>query len=122
LVWKSYWWIRTAIWISTLLPTIDPQWLSGRARLAWATSEPGVDSQSSRQAVRLADEYPEVYAAVGVHPNEASGWDKTAFEQLKELAGHPRWWRSEIGLDFYRERTARSTAAPRIPAAARAGW
>jgi len=66
---------------------------------------PGVDLESSRQAVRLADEYPEVYAAVGVHPNEAAGWDKAAYLQLKELAVHPKVVAvGEIGLDFYRER------------------
>jgi TatD DNase family protein len=66
---------------------------------------PGVDLDSSRQAVRLAGEFQEVYAAVGVHPNEAPRWDKAAYAQLKELAGHPKVVAiGEIGLDFYRER------------------
>jgi len=66
---------------------------------------PGVDLDTSRQAVRLAEEYPEVYAAVGVHPNEAAGWDDAAYVQLKELAAHPKVVAvGEIGLDFYRER------------------
>jgi TatD DNase family protein len=61
--------------------------------------------------VRLADEYPEVYAAVGVHPNEATGWDKAAYTQLKELAAHPKVVAvGEIGLDFYRKRTPRHPA------------
>ncbi|OGO32307.1 MAG: hypothetical protein A2Z16_09780 [Chloroflexi bacterium RBG_16_54_18] len=78
-----------------------------RARQAgvWRILNPGVDLESSRQAVRLADEYPEVYAAVGVHPNEANQWDQAAYAQLKELAAHPKVVAvGEIGLDFFQER------------------
>lgn len=66
---------------------------------------PGVDLASSRRAVQLADEYPEIYAAVGVHPNSANAWDESSYAQLKKLAAHPKVVAiGEIGLDFYRQR------------------
>lgn len=63
----------------------------------------GVDLDSSRQAVALAQQYPCVYAAIGIHPHEA------APVQPDDLAGLARLSEQqvvvaigEIGLDFYR--------------------
>lgn len=67
---------------------------------------PGVDLETSRAAVRLAEQYPQVYAAVGVHPNEAGSWEAETPARLRELAGHPKAAAvGEIGLDFYRQRS-----------------
>ena len=35
---------------------------------------PGCDLISSQKAVELADAFPYVYAAVGVHPSDCGGW------------------------------------------------
>lgn len=67
---------------------------------------PGITVESSRTALELAEKYPEVYAAVGVHPNDGLSWDKDAVANLRELAAHPKVVAiGEIGLDFYRDRT-----------------
>ena len=36
---------------------------------------PGIDLLSSQEALDLVERYDEVYAAVGIHPNEARSWD-----------------------------------------------
>ena len=67
---------------------------------------PGITIKSSENAIKLADEYPEVYAAVGVHPNDGLSWDKKSISILRELASHPKVVAiGEIGLDYYRDRT-----------------
>ncbi|HVN56480.1 MAG TPA: TatD family hydrolase [Anaerolineaceae bacterium] len=67
---------------------------------------PGIDLQTSRDAIRLAEMFPGVYAAVGVHPNDGLSWDAGTLQELEKLAGHPRVLAiGEIGLDYYRDRT-----------------
>ncbi len=65
----------------------------------------GVDPDSSRWAVALAESTPEVVAAVGVHPNDAprrADLDE-ALRVIEQLAAHPRVRAiGETGLDFYR--------------------
>ena len=63
----------------------------------------GVSPETSAQAVMLADEYPAVYASVGVHPHDAKACSLPALKQLVKLAENPRvraW--GEIGLDYNR--------------------
>jgi TatD DNase family protein len=65
---------------------------------------PGINVESSRKAISLAESYPEVLAAVGVHPNEALTWEDTTLEKLARMADHPRVVAiGEIGLDYYRD-------------------
>jgi len=65
---------------------------------------PGIDLQTSRQAVELAEQFPMVYAAVGVHPNSAETWTQGTTAELRRLAAHPKVAAiGEIGLDYYRE-------------------
>jgi|DewCreStandDraft_5_1066085.scaffolds.fasta_scaffold37488_1 TatD DNase family protein len=64
----------------------------------------GIDAKTSRQAIRLAEDYPQLYAAVGVHPNSQIGDIEEELEQIKELLPHPKVVAvGEIGLDTYRE-------------------
>jgi TatD DNase family protein len=64
---------------------------------------PGLDLETSRQAVELAEEHPEVYVAVGVHPHNANSWTAAHTVSLTELARSPKVVAiGEIGLDFYR--------------------
>ena len=77
---------------------------SGIARIL----NPGVDLISSQSAVDLAGAQSEVFAAVGVHPNDASIWDINSRSRLVTLAGHPKVVAiGEIGLDYYRDRAPR---------------
>jgi len=65
---------------------------------------PGTDLDTSRQAVALAEKHPGFWAAVGVHPNDATSWDASTLAELAGLAEHPRVVAvGEIGLDYYRE-------------------
>lgn len=67
---------------------------------------PAIDLPTSREIIQLADEFPEVYAAVGVHPNDALTWDEHSLGELRTLADHPKVVAiGEIGLDYYWERT-----------------
>ena len=63
---------------------------------------PGCDLDSSRTAVSLADRFPFVYAAVGVHPSDCAGFAQESLDSLRSLAGHPKVRAvGEIGLDYY---------------------
>jgi len=63
---------------------------------------PGTDLESSRQAVALAAQYPGIYAAVGVHPNDCAGFDESTVDALRELARQPKVVAiGEIGLDYH---------------------
>ena len=63
---------------------------------------PGTNVADSRRAVELADQYPNVYACVGVHPHEATSADDAALREIEELSRHPRVVGiGEIGLDYH---------------------
>ncbi|HTR89716.1 MAG TPA: TatD family hydrolase [Solirubrobacteraceae bacterium] len=64
----------------------------------------GTDSASCRAALAAAERFPAVYAAVGRHPNSATGFGQADLAELRELAAHPRCLAiGETGLDFYRD-------------------
>lgn len=63
---------------------------------------PGIDLSHCRRALALADRYPEVYAAVGFHPNSSDQYDSSKLADLRALAMHPKVVAiGEIGLDYY---------------------
>ncbi len=65
----------------------------------------GINVETSRRAVALAERYEAVYAAVGVHPNEAHTWTPEVDAELRALAAHPKVVAiGEIGLDYHWER------------------
>jgi TatD DNase family protein len=61
------------------------------------------------RAVRVAEQYEGVYAAVGVHPHDARLFDERAAGRLDELAGGSArviaW--GEIGLDYHYDNSPR---------------
>jgi TatD DNase family protein len=64
----------------------------------------GTSARSNRLALEAADRFPEVYAAIGHHPNEATGFDDDALDDLRSLAQHPKCVAiGETGLDYYRD-------------------
>ncbi len=64
---------------------------------------PGVDLETSRQALELAKKTPGLYAAVGVHPHQASTWGDGVRKALANLARAPQVVAiGETGLDYYR--------------------
>lgn len=63
---------------------------------------PGLHHKSSQEAVRLAELNPSVYAAVGFHPTDLKEFSESTFQQVKELASHPKVVAiGEIGIDYY---------------------
>ena len=63
---------------------------------------PGCDLESSRKAVAYATEYPHVYAAVGIHPENCGGFTSADMDALRQLAQQPKVVAiGEIGLDYY---------------------
>ena len=71
---------------------------AGEARLLTI----GVDVPSSRRAIELAEQYAEVYAAVGVHPNDCADFKAETLHEIRLLAQHPKVVAiGEIGLDYY---------------------
>ncbi len=63
---------------------------------------PGLTLTSSRQILQLTETTPHLYAAVGVHPNDARTWTTDTLSALRPLADHPRAVAiGEIGLDYY---------------------
>jgi len=60
--------------------------------------------------VKLAKQYPFIYATIGIHPHEAKLATDEAFQRMEELAQHPKiiGW-GEIGLDYYYDHSPRDT-------------
>lgn len=64
--------------------------------------DPGCTLKSSRKAVELAEKYPFIYAAVGIHPEELGDFTEEALAEIEKLAAHPKCAAiGEIGLDYY---------------------
>jgi len=87
------------------------------AELVEAASEAGVErivtvgtnGVTCRDAVQAADDFPQVYAAIGRHPNEATGFDDADLAELRALATHERCVAiGETGLDYYRDGAPRT--------------
>lgn len=64
---------------------------------------PGCTVASSRRAVALAQAFPHVYAAVGIHPEECGDFAPEHIEQLRQLAleNSKVVAIGEVGLDYY---------------------
>ncbi len=66
----------------------------------------GSDVKSSRKSLKIADAYADVYAAVGVHPNEVKSVEKRTLATIASLSESPKAVAvGEIGLDYYRDHT-----------------
>jgi TatD DNase family protein len=62
----------------------------------------GWDVESSKKAIQIAHEYNDVYAAVGLHPENLDGVDDNSLRIIKELAKDPKVKAiGEIGLDYH---------------------
>ena len=69
----------------------------------------GTDGVTCREALQAAENFPQVYAAIGRHPNQATGFDDADLAELRALASHERCVAiGETGLDYYRDGAPRS--------------
>lgn len=79
----------------TLLPALHQQGIA-------LINNIGADMPSSYRAVELAQQYPFVYAVVGVHPHEAEHVPTDYLDQLRALAQNEKVVAiGEIGLDYH---------------------
>jgi TatD DNase family protein len=63
----------------------------------------GTSIESSRRAIELAEKYPAVYAAIGVHPSFVEEAEDDVITPLRALAKNPRVVAiGETGLDYHR--------------------
>src|ERR1700761_6371401 len=69
----------------------------------------GTTGASCRAALAAAEAFPQVYAAIGRHPNSATGFDDADLAELQALAAHPKCVAiGETGLDYYRDYAPRA--------------
>ena len=90
----------------TLAPDIDG--VVARAVAAGVTRMiiPALDPASVRATLALAERFPEIRAAVGIHPNSAEGWQDEWIDELRAAAAHEKVVAiGEIGLDYYWHKT-----------------
>jgi TatD DNase family protein len=67
----------------------------------------GDSLESSRQAIKISHYFAEVFAAVGIHPHNASKVASNFLDQLAKLAADERVIAiGEIGLDYYYKHSA----------------
>ena len=63
----------------------------------------GVDVETSRRSLEIADSLEGVFATAGVHPHDAQGFDAAASARIEELLHDPRVVAvGECGLDWFR--------------------
>ncbi len=63
---------------------------------------PGCEVRSSETAIALAERFPHVWAAVGVHPEDMADMSDGDLNKIEQLSKHPKCVAiGEIGLDYY---------------------
>lgn len=70
----------------------------------------GASLETTASTIALADRYPFVYAAAGVHPESTPELNEETFSVLKKQCRHPKVVAvGEIGLDYYWDEPDRGT-------------
>ena len=65
---------------------------------------PGCNLEDSRLSVKLAEQYPFIYAAVGSHPDSADEVNENVIAEYRKLCRHDKVKAiGEIGLDYHYE-------------------
>ncbi|MDD2505378.1 MAG: TatD family hydrolase [Bacilli bacterium] len=63
----------------------------------------GYNLSSNKEVMQLIDKYPNVYGAIGIHPNYIEDNKVNTIEFIKKNINHPKIIAvGEIGLDYYR--------------------
>lgn len=65
--------------------------------------------EESKQCIRIAEEHPQIFCTVGVHPHHASDWNDASADQLRRLVTASAKVKAigEIGLDYHYDRSPR---------------
>ncbi len=68
------------------------------------------DVESARKGIEIAGRYPNMFASVGIHPNDSGKASEDDFRAVEELAKHEKVVAiGETGLDYFRNRTDAET-------------
>lgn len=72
----------------------------------------GASVESAREALRLAERWPHVYCALGVHPNEVGALTDAVLDEFGKQSVKPKVVAiGEIGLDYHHEEPERDMQA-----------
>jgi TatD DNase family protein len=88
----------------------DREAMMTRARMVGVTHfvTIGCDIETSREAAKLAQQYPYIAATVGVHPHEVKRIEPGWYDELRSLARNPGVVAyGEIGLDYHYDHSPR---------------
>lgn len=88
----------------------DTSGVIARAKAAGVGMMQTISTQRSDFAAvkALAEQYPEIYCSIGIHPHEAEPHEDISEAELLEAASHPRVIGiGETGLDYYYEHSPR---------------
>jgi TatD DNase family protein len=81
---------------------LDRAWEQGIKRILI----PAIDLATCEEVLSLCDRSPNLFAAIGIHPNEANQWTSKSIKMLESFLHHPKVVAvGEIGLDYYRMRS-----------------
>ncbi|MDR1217210.1 MAG: TatD family hydrolase [Oscillospiraceae bacterium] len=70
---------------------------------------------AAKKGLSIAEKYPFVYAAVGVHPHEAKNMDGGSIDEMETLLRHPKAVAvGEIGLDYHYDISPRGVQKERF--------
>ena len=65
---------------------------------------PSISLETSLAAIELAERFGQIYATVGVHPQDSQKYKESQLADFLELSKHPKVVAiGEIGLDYYRD-------------------
>lgn len=78
------------------------RFLEAGVRRALVVADPREEIPNEEKVFALAERYDFLYAAIGVHPHNASGWDAAAEATMRRYLSHPKCrLLGEIGLDYH---------------------
>ena len=64
----------------------------------------GIDIESSKKAIDIAEKHETVYASVGIHPHNVQGLQDNSYNELEKLCDNSKVVAyGEIGLDFVKQ-------------------
>ncbi|KAA3615085.1 MAG: TatD family deoxyribonuclease [Calditrichaeota bacterium] len=70
----------------------------------------GTSLDTSKQAIRFAENYASIYAAVGIHPSDCAEAEDKDYSEIEKLAKNEKVIAiGEVGLDYYRMYTDKDT-------------
>ncbi len=68
----------------------------------------GIDIESTKRCIAIAEQYPNVFAAAGIHPHNSKDAPEDFLDEIGTLVNHPKVVAiGEMGLDFYRDLSPR---------------